>query len=259
MSDQQEEQAQEEGCIGTTFERKYWELQGRAFVKRCLRPREYKTGYMGLFVPRLAKERLQNGADTLSFIRNNTDIPVPDVYAHFEDDGAYYLVTEYIHGTAMSQLEEGQKAVVREEIETHRRTLASLKSRRLGGPSGIVVPPYRVMRLAKADEWDLRQAEESEEDYVFCHNDFSQYNVIVDPDTLRIRAILDWEYAGFFPARFEFPFYQRLGPSVAVKDEVDDSGELLDFLVGQSRDPAAVVRLDVPSDGVVALQGDASL
>lgn len=44
-------------------------------------------------------------------------------------------------------------------------------------------------------------------DLVFCHNDLSANNVIVDPDTLKIRAIVDWEYAGFFPAELEAPFY----------------------------------------------------
>ena len=34
-------------------------------------------------------------------------------------------------------------------------------------------------------------------DLVFCHNDLSANNVIVDPKTLKIAAIIDWEYAGF--------------------------------------------------------------
>jgi hypothetical protein len=47
---------------------------------------------------------------------------------------------------------------------------------------------------------------------------------------------IDWEYAGFYPARFEWPFYTRLGPSAAVKGEVDDSLELLEFLKSRSED-----------------------
>lgn len=41
---------------------------------------------------------------------------------------------------------------------------------------------------------------------------------------------LDWEYAGFYPVHFKMPFYTRLGPSIAIKDEVDDSAKLLAFL-----------------------------
>lgn len=65
-----------------------------------------------------------------------------------------------------------------------------------------------------------------QQDLVFCHNDLSMNNVIVDPDTLKINAIVDWEYAGFYPPEFEFPFYQRSGRSVALDGEVDDCDSL---------------------------------
>lgn len=173
-----------------------------------------------------------NEAESLRYIRHHTNIPVPTVYCDFEDEDAYYLVTEYVEGVSMSQLTEDQKAVVREELQGHLATLQTLKSNRLGGPSGIVIPPYRVLRRTEIDHWHLKPLDHDE--YVFCHNDLSQQNVIVDPDTLKINAIIDWEYAGFYPARFEWPFYTRLGPSVAGKDEVDDSLELLDFLKSRS-------------------------
>lgn len=73
--------------------------------------------------------------------------------------------------------------------------------------------------------------------YVFCHNDLLQQNVIVDPNTLKIAAIIDWEYAGFFPEDFEAPFYMRLGPSVALKGDRDDTDELLKFIQDQKASP----------------------
>ncbi|POR32124.1 Uncharacterized protein TPAR_07663 [Tolypocladium paradoxum] len=225
-------QIQEEGCIATTFERKYYHL-GSIFIKRSLRPNEFRTGYRGLHVPRLGKERLMNEAKSLQFIQQHTNIPVPTVYCHFEDDGAYYLITEYIEGVSMSELPEGQKAIVREELKIYRAKLKTLKSCRLGGPAGIVIPPYRVLRHTETDYWDLRPSSHNE--YVFCHNDLSQQNIIVYPDTLKIRAIIDWEYAGFFPPRFEYPFYNRLGPSSAIDGEVDDSLNLLRFLHSEER------------------------
>ncbi|KAJ3494240.1 hypothetical protein NLG97_g4211 [Lecanicillium saksenae] len=97
----------------------------------------------------------------------------------------------------------------------------------------LVIPPYRVLRLAENEEWDLRHA--PGDDYVFCHNDMSQHNVIVDPDTLKVKAIIDWEYAGFFPAYFDYPFYLRPGPSVALGGEFDDSQLLLEFLRSQAK------------------------
>lgn len=71
-----------------TAERKYCE-HGQYIIKRSLRPFEYLTGYKGVHVPPLGTERLKNEAASLQFIRENTDIPVPAVCAHFPEDGAY--------------------------------------------------------------------------------------------------------------------------------------------------------------------------
>ncbi|KAH6847656.1 kinase-like domain-containing protein [Chaetomium sp. MPI-CAGE-AT-0009] len=221
-------QHQEEGCFAITFERKYYH-RGGTFIKRSLRPREFRTNQRGhIHVPRLNGKRIKNEADTLRYIRQHTDIPVPTVYADFEDDEAYYLVVEYVEGVSMASLADHEKAVVRQELDMHLETLQRLRSDRMGGPSGIVIPPYRVMRRTTKDDWDLHPSKTKE--YVFCHNDLSQHNIIVDPDTLKITAIIDWEYAGFYPATFEMPFHKRDGPSVALEGEVDDSATILDFL-----------------------------
>lgn len=68
------------------------------------------------------------------------------------------------------------------------------------------------------------------EDLVFCHNDLSMHNIIVDPATLKIKAIIDWEYAGFFPTEFEGMFFRRPGPSVALEGEINDEKQLLDIM-----------------------------
>lgn len=53
---------------------------------------------------------------------------------------------------------------------------------------------------------------------------------MVDPDTMKIKAILDCEYAGFYPEWFERRFFERLGPSVAIDNEVDDAEKILEFM-----------------------------
>ncbi|KAI4858806.1 kinase-like domain-containing protein [Hypoxylon rubiginosum] len=225
-----EQETQEDGCFLISFERKYYHC-GNTFIKRSLRPREFRTGYRGLHIPRVNKERLKNEAASLRYIRQHTNIPVPAVYCDFEDDEAYYLITEYVEGVGMSELQDKQKEVVRLELEDHLATLRGLTSNQIGGPTGIVIPPYRVMRRTEEDKWILRVSVTN--DYVFCHNDLSQQNVIVDPTTLKIKAIIDWEYAGFYPPFFEWPIYNRLGPSSAMEGEADDSSELLSFLNSQ--------------------------
>jgi aminoglycoside phosphotransferase (APT) family kinase protein len=103
-----------------------------------------------------------------------------------------------------------------------------LKSQRVGGPPGLVTPPYRVTLKSPREEWELKESDSNE--YVFCHNDLSQPNIIANPITLQIRAILDWEYAEFYPESFDFPFFKRLGPSVALDGENDDTEKLLEFI-----------------------------
>jgi aminoglycoside phosphotransferase (APT) family kinase protein len=86
----------------------------------------------------------------------------------------------------------------------------------------------------------LHQVTSEGEDFVLCHNDLGQHNVLVDPDALKITAILYWEYAGFYPLEFEARFWLRSGTSAALEwlNEVDDCDALLKKLrdLGVSKD-----------------------
>lgn len=172
-----------------TAERGYYH-QGKFFIKRTRRPSEYKTTMKGTkHVPRINKERLQNEAAAMRFLHQHTDIPVPTLYGAFEVDDSFMLIMEYVDGVAMSELPEDQGSTVITEVDQHLATLRTLKSDTLGGLSGIVIPPYRAMRLSEKDDWPRQVLKHRE--YVFCHNDLSQHNIVVDPNTLKIRAILD--------------------------------------------------------------------
>lgn len=129
----------EEGCISITTERKYFKV-GNIFIKRCLRPLEWQLHPVEgrVIIPRFGKERIQNEANSLRFISEQTNIPVPKFIGHFEDDGAVYLITEFVEGIAMSELPENQRKEVEVEVEAHLQTLKQLKSSQWGGPSGLV-------------------------------------------------------------------------------------------------------------------------
>jgi serine/threonine protein kinase len=220
----------EQDCIAITSERKYYH-SGNTFIKRSLRPNEWQVSpHKGtIHVPRLGLERIFNEAAALKYIKENSDIPVPTLYACFEDDNAAYLVTSYVEGVSMNSLTDDQRAVVTEELEIHVATMHSLRGFALGGVSGLVILPYRLMRKTLRDDWELEPSSSTE--YVFCHMDLSQQNVIVDPKSLKIAAIIDWEYAGYFPEEFEARFYKRLGPSIALDDEKDDTDHLMKFIL----------------------------
>ncbi|KAH0038589.1 kinase-like protein, partial [Aureobasidium melanogenum] len=219
----------EENCIAVTADRKYYKTKS-AFVKRSLRPQEWQvSAFLGkIIVPRLGEERLLNEAAALDFIAANTTIPVPKVLTCFEDDGAVYLITEVIDARRMDELSDSDRAVVAEELESYTAQLHGLRSSSLGGCTGLVIPLYRVWEKTPRDEWTLQPSDA--EEYVFCHMDLSQQNVLVCHDELKIRAIIDWEYSGFWPEKFESRFYERLGPSVALEGEVDDVDEILSLM-----------------------------
>jgi thiamine kinase-like enzyme len=45
------------------------------------------------------------------------------------------------------------------------------------------------------------------EELVFCYNDLPTNNMTVNPETLKVNAIINWGYAGFYPAQFEGKFF----------------------------------------------------
>ncbi|XWX01568.1 hypothetical protein V2A60_009596 [Cordyceps javanica] len=217
----------EEHCLAITPERKYYRV-GDTMVKRSLRPSEWQQHNGHMHVPMFNLERILNEGACLQFLRANTNLPLPKLHACFEDDGAAYLITEYVDGVGMNELGALEREIVEEELNAHMQTLQQLKSSTWGGPGGKVLPPWRILEKFNRRPWRLRDFEEN--DLVFCHNDLSAYNVIVDPGTLEVRAIIDWEYGGFYPPQFEQKFFKRDGPSVALDGEVDDTEQLTQLL-----------------------------
>lgn len=167
----------------------------------------------------------------MQFVKKKTEIPVPKLYGVFEEDDAVTVKTEYVEGVGMNSLDEAQRKEVENELELHLHTLRGLRSSVIGGPSGLVVPPYRVTLHSERDDWVLK--EQQSDVIVFCHNDLSMHGIIVDPDTLKINAIVDWEYAGFHPAFFERRFFLRKGPSVALESEEEDALQIFGYLEAQ--------------------------
>jgi hypothetical protein len=213
----------------TTHERHYCRSVDH-FLKRTLSPSEYRLDYRGqVHIPFDNVARLKNEAAALEFIKRMTDIPVPRVLEASEhSDGSFHLATELVPGIPMKELAPADQTKVMEEIEKHLKTLRGLRSTQIGGPSGIVCPPPVATQLEGGRVWKSRPSSTTE--YVFCHNDLSQSNVIVDPVTLGINGIIDWEFAGFFPECFDIPFYRSPLPSGAQIRALANTPELEEIL-----------------------------
>jgi aminoglycoside phosphotransferase len=210
----------------TLADRKYFfNINDTTFIKRTLRRSEWMYNMTGnLVVPSTTmRYRLENEAACLKYLAS-TDIPIANLQGIFQDDGAVYLMTKYIDGVSMTHLEQEQKNIVKKELETYRDVLKSLRSKKPGIPgTTFICPQYRVFRdWRKHSVWKVKddvELEEGEEDFVFCHNDLAQHNVIVDPETLNIKAIIDWEFSGFFPRWFEEAYWEKPGPAYTVGNE----------------------------------------
>ena len=91
------------------------------------------------------------------------------------------------------------------EVKEHIRKLQTLRSTRIGGPTGFICPPQRATQYFPEDKnWSSWVSKE--DDLIFCHCDLSQSNIIVDPENLKIEGIIDWERGGFWPGYFETSF-----------------------------------------------------
>lgn len=84
-------------------------------------------------------ELVLNEGACLSFLAGS-GIPLPKLHACFEDDGAAYLVTEYVEGVGMNELDAEKQAVVAKELQRHVLTLKKLTSDTWGGPDKMVIP-----------------------------------------------------------------------------------------------------------------------
>lgn len=176
-------------------------------------------------------QRWKNDAAILRFLRRETNIPLPPAECTFEDDGAFHLQTQHVQGVGMNELTQEEKETAMRELRQYVATLQSLRSDTPGVPGeSLLYPP----QWCTSGRWKINscwKAKDGKGGYVFCHNDLGQHSVIVDPDTLAMKAIIDREFGGFWPAWFERPFWKRPGPIVILEGEDDDVQRCHDWLM----------------------------
>ena len=195
----------------TTLDR-HFSYDRHTFTKRELFPHERRTNRKGeiIRIPWSA-ERLENEYAALEYIAANTYIPVPQVVSFKKIDGSFQLVVERVSGVLLTEMGE-DKAEAAENAKNYITStvlpqLASLKSNRSGNLNGVVIPPSRIWGKDKRPWWAPRISDA--QDFVFCHNDLSQHNIMMDPITLEVAAIIDWEYSGFYLPEFEAPLWTK--------------------------------------------------
>jgi len=76
---------------GESSERVYCSYSDR-YLKRSLAPSEYKTTLSSKVIVLFRnKERLENEVAYLKYIREKTDIPVPEVLDVYKENGSFFI------------------------------------------------------------------------------------------------------------------------------------------------------------------------
>ncbi|KAI0172213.1 kinase-like domain-containing protein [Hypoxylon sp. FL1284] len=202
-------------------------------------------------------ERITNEVNALQLVSQKTTIPVPRLIDHgTHPDGRRYLITERINGFPLNdllgmgcQMPEGQEHADEKPCTTcvHQSysnalefiqdtvlpQLASLKSQERG-ILGFVMPPSWLTDSHPPwkgkGPWKTHPLKEPK--YQFQHGDLAAQNILVDPHTLHVKALIDWEYAGFFPPGME-RWTGALDKETYVRRADDAADAIAEFLADE--------------------------
>ena len=191
-------------------------------------------------------------ADNIKFIRERTNIPVPEIKATFAENGITYIVMSKVPGKSLikvwSYIKHKQKVKVMLDLKKYVEELRNISPEkenyigginetscfdvrrhdRIGGPfnseqefnnfllSGILIK-NRVKPISEMLKTNHR--------IVFTHGDLTPRNIMVQsvPSslhpggiTLEITGIIDWEYSGWYPEYWEY--IKSLSSTINVKE-----------------------------------------
>ncbi|MDI1487623.1 MAG: hypothetical protein OHK93_006893 [Ramalina farinacea] len=189
-------------------------LTSTTFTKRQLYPYEWDLNLYGkMIADPFSRARLVNERNALRFIAENTKIPVPRVLDWTDEGGRFGCLTvEAIKGAQNADdlyddlTEEKDKQRLLDNIRTFvadvvQPELNRLRSNRLGQLDGGLFVSPRISCHDDRSYW--RPKSYTTERFVYCHNDLGKQNFMIDPQSLEVRALIDWEYSGFFPKEAE--------------------------------------------------------
>ncbi|KKZ63777.1 hypothetical protein EMCG_01881 [[Emmonsia] crescens] len=139
----------------------------------------------------LKKARNVLEPDIMKFITANTTIPVPKTYEtkFDEEQKTFYIIMDYMHGKPLDKawvnLTQDQRASTCRQIAGYLKELRQLTGKQIEGVNGT---PVRTPSNNPGHHHAIH----------FAHGDLSPRNILVDEGG-HITAVLDWEWAGWFP------------------------------------------------------------
>lgn len=202
-------------------------LGKRLFIKRSDNESEAHRGseIAGLPFNRRSRwhEVMTNEAVALRILRRYTSIPIPDIICSFEDRGCVYIIMEFVENAIMALSAPDEKLpFIYEQLDDVVRQLRQLRPTTkpqniAGGPLILPARFENLENLLTGAEY-AEVEEEGPESFVLSHGDLGLQNVLVDPQTYRIKAIIDLEYASLVP-RDIVEIWRRRGANWPVVEE----------------------------------------
>ena len=201
------------------------------FTLRLYKPLDFRVQKIGDKIVKWSQTTCLREALAMEFVRQNTKVPVPRVFDVLQKDGRTYIVMEYITGKMLasvwSELTTEQKTDVLYQLKEHMKELRSLQPTRPGRVETIEGSACFDSRLGpNLDSYDSVEAFQERLGYkyvpvqylqyqeafsrvankkyktVFTHGDFCLHNVLVRDN--KVVAIIDWEFAGWWPEYWEY-------------------------------------------------------
>jgi serine/threonine protein kinase len=203
-----------------------YELSPYTFKKRSRTATEYYAQPCGdvWFNTRHWKtERIINEAKALKLLAKRTRIPIPQFIRYGQNDNeSMFLEISRVDGIDLSEAGKecrkpggvrhnsgGEcnkcmdiaKANAKHFIQTVLLPeLAKLRSNETG-LDGFVLPPAWMLEYDTRSHWDTKTS--SYQEFVFTHGDLGPDNLRMDPNTLTVKCVIDWEHSGYFPPEFQ--------------------------------------------------------
>ncbi|KAJ5170086.1 Aminoglycoside phosphotransferase [Penicillium coprophilum] len=196
-------------------------------------------GYWSLGSKFLLKEREKDPPSyeviNTHFIKENTTIPVHTTIQEWTEGEKYFQIVERVPGVPLEEIwssipQPDREKLARQTTE-YLGQLRSFHSAKMESVHGQPISCAHLFRgdygakhgpLSTADElWDvlakslsdkvpevvrsrLRDSMPSPHPWTFTHGDLTSCNIIVDPTSFELRALIDWEGSGYFPVWWEF-------------------------------------------------------
>ena len=127
---------------------------------------------------------MENESKILRFLKENTDIPVPEVLYYNREVIVYKKLKGNILEDVWSGLNKQEKHKLKQQLGGYIKKMSTID--------------LDLQRSKNHPQQDILEKHLDKKELIFSHADLHQSNIIVD-DKINILGVIDWEYANRYP------------------------------------------------------------